>query len=65
MMPLLNAARSLQSQSIPRRFYATEIELKKQEENAVDIDQRNKKIGVDMTFNEQKHAYVLTFPWNF
>jgi hypothetical protein len=65
MMPLLNVARTLQSQNVPRRFYATEIEIKKQEQNAVDIDQRNKKLGVDMAFNEQKHAYVLTFPWNF
>jgi len=23
------------------------------------------RIGVDSQFSEQKHAYVLTFPWNF
>lgn len=22
-------------------------------------------MGVDDTFDEEKHAYVLTFPWNF
>ena len=25
----------------------------------------NFKVGADQTFNEKKHAYVLTFPWNF
>jgi hypothetical protein len=64
-MPLLTTARSLQGQSLPRRFYATEIEVKKQEESAVDLNEKNRKLGVDMTFSEQKHAYVLTFPWNF
>jgi hypothetical protein len=29
------------------------------------LDSRNKKLGVDTVFNQQKHAYVLTFPWNF
>jgi hypothetical protein len=38
---------------------------KKEETTEVDIEQRNKRLGVDMKFNEQKHAYVLTFPWNF
>jgi hypothetical protein len=46
-----------------RRF--SELEVKKQEETAVNIDERNKRLGVDMKFSEQKHAYVLTFPWNF
>jgi hypothetical protein len=62
-MPLLTTARSLQN--VPRRFFATEIELKKKEEAGVDLNDKNRKIGVDMTFSEQKHAYVLTFPWNF
>ena len=35
------------------------------EDSAVELEQKNKKLGVDMVFNEQKHAYVLTFPWNF
>lgn len=50
---------------IPFRSFATDIELKKKEESAVDVDQRNKRLGVDTVFSEQKHAYVLTFPWNF
>ena len=64
-MPLLTTARTIQGYSVPRRHYATEIELKKKEETAVDLEQRNRKLGVDMAFSEQKHAYVLTFPWNF
>jgi hypothetical protein len=64
-MPLLTTARSLQSQSLPRRFFATELELKQKEDTAIEIEQKNKKLGVDMAFSEQKHAYVLTFPWNF
>ena len=48
-----------------RQFASAELELKKKEENALDIDQRNKRLGIDMKFSEQKHAYVLTFPWNF
>jgi hypothetical protein len=39
--------------------------VKKQEEQAVELDQRNKKVGVDMQFSEKKHSYVLSFPWNF
>jgi hypothetical protein len=47
------------------RNFATDIEIKKKEEQGLEIDQRNKKLGIDTVFNEQKHAYVLTFPWNF
>jgi hypothetical protein len=25
----------------------------------------NARVGADETFNERKHAYVLTFPWNY
>lgn len=25
----------------------------------------NERVGADDVFSEQKHAYVLTFPWNF
>ena len=60
VLPLVAAKTQL-----PFRSFAAEIELKKKEESAVDIDQRNKRLGVDTVFSEQKHAYVLTFPWNF
>lgn len=50
------------------RFFsaaAANLEVKQQEENQVDIDSRNQRLGVDTVFSQQKHAYVLTFPWNF
>lgn len=47
------------------RRFATDLEVKLKEEAAVDVDSRNKRLGVDSVFSEQKHAYVLTFPWNF
>ena len=47
-----------------RTFSSTGIELK-QEGGALELDQVNKRLGVDTEFNKQKHAYVLTFPWNF
>ena len=25
----------------------------------------SQRVGADLTFSEKKHAYVLTFPWNF
>ena len=25
----------------------------------------NERVGADLSFNENKHAYVLQFPWNF
>jgi len=28
-------------------------------------DAKNARLGIDTIFSEQKHAYVLTFPWNF
>lgn len=43
----------------------SQLETRKVEEQVIDVDERNRRLGVDMQFNEQKHAYVLTFPWNF
>ncbi len=61
------ALRSAQALSVmnQRRFATAEIEVKKRDETAVDAEQVNKRLGVDTQFSEQKHAYVLTFPWNF
>jgi hypothetical protein len=41
-------------QHTPVRYFAaaTEIEVKKKEEQAVELDQKNKKLGVDMAFSE-------------
>lgn len=40
----------------------TEEDYTKEERS---ISEHNKAVGADITFNEQKHGYVLTFPWNF
>ena len=29
------------------------------------VTEHNRIVGADIAFNEQKHGYVLTFPWNF
>ena len=29
------------------------------------VAEHNRLVGADSTFNEQKHGYVLAFPWNF
>ncbi len=65
-LPLLSRSAIMMQQPSVRHFSAaTELEIKKQEEQAIELDQKNKKLGVDMKFSEQKHAYVLSFPWNF
>ena len=65
-LPLLSRSAIMMQQPSVRNFSAaTELEIKKQEEQAIELDQKNKKLGVDMKFSEQKHAYVLSFPWNF
>ena len=30
-----------------------------------DVESENARIGIDTTFSSEKHAYVLTFPWNY
>jgi len=47
------------------RCFAADLSVKQPEETAVDVDARNRRLGVDTVFSQQKHAYVLTFPWNF
>ena len=47
------------------RCFSADLSVKQPEETAVDIDARNRRLGVDTNFSQQKHAYVLTFPWNF
>lgn len=48
------------------RCFAADLSVKAPEQpSELDLDARNKRMGVDTVFNEQKHAYVLTFPWNY
>ncbi len=64
-LPLVAQRANLLNKQVPVRQFASELEVKKAEESAVELDLKNKKLGVDMQFSEQKHAYVLSFPWNF
>ena len=52
----------------PNRFFSDESAVQATEE--VDSQSRtdvgfNNRVGADQEFNENKHGYVLTFPWNF
>lgn len=47
------------------RGFSASLEVKQEAEAPVDANERNRRLGVDVAFSEQKHAYVLTFPWNF
>ena len=40
-------------------------EQQRQEQSDVDLRDENTRLGIDTEFSTQKHAYVLTFPWNF
>ena len=45
-----------------RRMFSDAVLQRTDEAEDMSIDQ---SMGVDDTFDEEKHAYVLTFPWNF
>jgi hypothetical protein len=49
-------ARSFADVSVVNETPAGEIET---------MESKNARLGVDVQFDNQKHAYVLTFPWNF
>ena len=54
--------RYMPSVQIPQRMFSDAVLQKTDENEDMSIDQT---MGVDETFDEEKHAYVLTFPWNF
>lgn len=35
-----------------QRYFADSLEVKKAEDTQIDLDERNKRLGVDMTFSE-------------
>jgi len=41
------------------------VEGHNEEQDIANLESENARLGVDTVFSEQKHAYVLTFPWNF
>jgi len=48
------------------RFFSAEVAATQQQKGGyVDILDHNKAVGADVEFNEKKHGYVLTFPWNY
>jgi hypothetical protein len=53
---------------ISKRMFSDSAQVQAtQEESTGDVTDisLNKRVGADEQFDEQKHAYVLTFPWNF
>ena len=49
----------------PKRGFADAALQQAKTTEGDSIEAMNNRIGVDTQFSEQKHAYVLTFPWNF
>lgn len=65
MRPLSVAQKSFVNQ--PRRFFNADVVATETPEQSQDrtVSEFNERVGADQTFNENKHSYVLTFPWNF
>lgn len=53
--------------SVPLRSFSDAPVVQGEAEDAqVDTQESlNARVGADETFSERKHAYVLTFPWNY
>lgn len=50
------------------RYFAEAVmsaEQMAEEQRELEMADANTRIGVDTEFNKNKHAYALTFPWNF
>ena len=48
-----------------RHFSDAVVEVSEEARGETGISELNERVGADVTFSEKKHAYVLTFPWNF
>jgi len=59
--PALMRAAAVQT----RAFNAGSVTATETPKEERTISEHNEAVGADITFNEQKHGYVLTFPWNF
>jgi hypothetical protein len=53
--------------SVPLRTFSDAPVVQAEAEDAqVDTQESlNARVGADETFSERKHAYVLSFPWNY
>lgn len=67
-MPMQKAQATylMQSQMINQRMFSegTQVQATQEDTGPSDVS-INQRVGADEQFDEQKHAYVLTFPWNF
>lgn len=53
---------------VPARTFAdAAVDLREPEggQEGLEAVSHEDRIGADRTFDDQKHAYVLTFPWNY
>ena len=50
-----------------RRLFSTSVTAQETDapKQETSIEAHNSRVGADIVFSEQKHGYVLTFPWNF
>ena len=48
-----------------QRFSTQAVQTTEKPAENRSIEEHNRLVGADIAFNEQKHGYVLTFPWNF
>ena len=54
------------SQFVSKRGFSDSAVVSQQDaRDELDMSDENTRLGVDTEFSAQKHAYVLTFPWNF
>ena len=51
--------------SMPLRYMAEVSVVQDSQQDVASLEAEFARLGVDTVFSEQKHAYVLTFPWNF
>ena len=52
--------------NIPKRSFAEVAVVGQQAKSEVESQESIwARMGVDVKFDQQKHAYVLAFPWNF
>ena len=50
----------------PQRYFSADVTIQQEEEAQMESEEQMwARIGADQKFDRQKHAYVLTFPWNF
>jgi len=63
----LNRSLLLRSSAVSRAFSANVSVMNDadQQGEVESAEARWARLGVDQKFDAQKHAYVLTFPWNF